>query len=70
MHREGLGQSKVDVDKTFLFYKIPIKIWVIFNICLPKNSLEVWYSMEMDNGNCVVEINGANAQSKLHSANA
>jgi hypothetical protein len=45
MHCKGLGQSKVDVDKTFLFYEIPIKIWIILNICSQKISLEVWNSM-------------------------
>jgi len=33
MHHGGLCESKVDVDKIFLFYEIPIKIWVILDIC-------------------------------------
>jgi hypothetical protein len=32
--------------------------------------LKLHASMEMDNENFIVEINGGNAQSKLHSANA
>jgi hypothetical protein len=33
MHHGGLGGSKVDVNKMFLFYEIPIKILIILDIC-------------------------------------